>query len=147
MADSNARVLPAGELQNFLGKVSLHCPENQEVIVVTQDKAKLVFTEWGTRIHNKTGWHTPLGIVATLALTMCTSSFQDQTWIKSGTLKGFALLALILALVWLLRSVWTAYKSPSAIPEKFIASLLEGTRKTEYSVSPDLVNSQEAAPH
>jgi hypothetical protein len=140
MAADPAKILQAQALQEFVGKVSLNSPELQEYVMVNQDRARFVFSQWRDRIRSKSAWHTPLGIVIALVTTMCTSSFQDQSWIKSGTLKGFFLLALVGAVVWLCASFWKAVFSPSAQPEEFIASLLEGTKRTEYESTPEPQN-------
>ncbi|MBZ5504519.1 MAG: hypothetical protein LAO78_03430 [Acidobacteriia bacterium] len=129
-----SKVLSVEQFHDFVGKVSLHSPLSQEYIMVHRDRACLVFHEWQERIKGKSAWHTPLAFVATLTVTLLTSTFKDFSWISAGTLRGMCSTFLVVSWVWLIWEIKKAWQSRSASPENFIADLAKGTKQTDYAV-------------
>jgi hypothetical protein len=121
-------------LDGLTGKISINTPENQELIVISEDRASTIFHEWKDRIENKSAWHTPFALVLSLLLTIVTDSFRDFSWVKATTLKGMAMTLLLGCCVWLTRDIVRAIRSPSASVESFVTHLKKGTKRTEYDI-------------
>jgi hypothetical protein len=118
-------------MQDLMGKSFLRYPQRQEFIVVEENKAYRVFTEWQNRIKGKSAWQTPLGLSLALSLTFATTTFKDFSWISGGTLRGFFLSCMIGSFVWLIYESIIAICSPSASAEQFIADLKKDTERRE----------------
>ena len=126
MASESPKLVPFSEL---LSKIAVSSEDTREYIMVSEDRASTVFHEWKDRIRSKSAWHTPLALVVTIAATLATTTFKDQSWIKGATLKGAFITALVVCFFWLAREIHKAYVSPSASASNFIADLKKGTKK------------------
>jgi hypothetical protein len=131
LTDEPGHIATDAIMQELMAKSGLHLPAPQELIVIEENRAYRVFSEWQTRIKSKSAWQTPLGLCVALALTMATSTFTDLSWISKGTLKGFFLFCLLGSFSWLVYEVTRALRGPSASVDDFIVELKKGTTRTE----------------
>lgn len=135
MAEPDPKLRSSPEARNaFLSKVPLRAPGVREIIMVSRDRAALVFTRWQDRIKGRSGWHTPLALTVTLGVTLSTASFTDLWFAKAGTIKGTFIVLLVGSFVWLVREVWRGATMPSASADQFIEELAAGTEKADYVV-------------
>lgn len=74
-------------------------------LVVSEDKLHNVLNEYKDSLQAKDGWVAPAGIGVTLLLTFATADFRDFLGISGASWKGFFLLAIVLDLIWALRTL------------------------------------------
>jgi hypothetical protein len=132
VADTDPKLLSSPEARAaFIAQVAIRTPGVQEIIMVSRDRAALVFAGWQDRIEGKSKWHTPLALVVTLGVSLLTASFTDLPFAKAGTIKGTFITSLIVSVLWLLREGLRAIQMPSASPEQFIEELAAGSQPAE----------------
>jgi hypothetical protein len=116
VADTDPKLLSSPEARAaFIAQVAIRTPGVQEIIMVSRDRAALVFAGWQDRIEGKSKWHTPLALVVTLGVSLLTASFTDLPFAKAGTIKGTFITSLIV----------------SVLPEQFIEELAAGSQPAE----------------
>lgn len=90
----------------------LHLNVSQEVIITTEDKIRLCLSEHLKRIEKRRAWLAPLGILIAIVLTLITSSFKENVLnLTADTWHAIFIIAGLMCLVWLIRSVVEALKS------------------------------------
>lgn len=134
VADS-PKLLSPEQMEAFVQKVSIRTPGVQELIMVSKDRATLVFSQWQDRIRSRSAWEAPLALAVSLAVTLLTATFTDQPWIKAGTIKGMFGTVFLLACVWLVYEVIKVCRAPKLSAERFIEELSTGTHLADLSAS------------
>ena len=102
---------------------NVHSNLSQEIIKITTDKLKLVLKDYLHLMERKKEWMTPLGIVITLVVVLTTTTFKEA-YFSADTWKAIFVITLILSSVWLLKSLWYAFKSPSV--EEIVERIKKG---------------------
>jgi len=102
---------------------NVHSNLSQEVIKITTDRLKLILKDYLTLMERKKEWIAPLSIVITLVVVLITTSFK-QAYFSADTWKAIFIIALILSIVWLIKSLWYAFKSPSV--EEIVERIKKG---------------------
>lgn len=125
------KMLSQEQMEPFVQKVSIRVPAPTEIIMVSKDRATLVFSQWKDRINSRSAWHTPFALSISLGATLLTASFTDQTWMKAGTIKGIFATVLLLSLAWLIHEFWEAYRNRGLSAERFIEELASGSQRIE----------------
>jgi len=103
--------IDAGSLASQLVNISeVHLNVSQEVIITTEDKIRICLSEHLKRMEKKRGWIAPLGIIATIAVTLVTSTFKD-IGLDAPTWRAIFIIAGIISFGWLVWSIKDAWKS------------------------------------
>jgi hypothetical protein len=133
MADP--KLLSPEQMEAFVQKVSIRTPGVQELIMVSKDRANLVFSQWQNRISSRLAWQAPFALAASFAATLLTATFTDQPWIKAGTIKGMFVTVFLLACGWLVYEVIKLCRTPKLSAERFIEELSSGTQVADLATS------------
>jgi hypothetical protein len=132
----NDKILSPEATREFINKVeiSVDLPD-QRYIVISKDRASLVFSNWQDRIKNRSAWHTPLAISLSLLPTLVVANFPDTVWCAGKTAKGILAAFFMGAVIWMLRDLIRLCRTKNVTPEKFIEVLSAGT--TSFAMSGD----------
>jgi len=84
----------------------------RKLIITTEDKVRLCLIQRQRLVDQQHEWVAPAGILVALILTLTTSTFHDFLLPRDTWLAIF-IIALLLCLAWLLRSLWRLRKAPS----------------------------------
>jgi hypothetical protein len=90
----------------------VHLNLEQDVILTTEDKMRLVLSEHLVKIERKKGWIAPLGIVVTIAVVFSSATFRDFIISKDAWTAVFVLGG-VGALAWLVVAVIRALCTPA----------------------------------
>ncbi|WP_027159479.1 hypothetical protein [Methylobacter luteus] len=101
----------------------VHSNLSQEVIKITTDKLKLILKDHLHLMERKKEWIAPLGIVITLVVVLTTTTFQEA-YFSADTWKAIFVIILVLSSLWLLKSFWYFFKSPSI--EEIVEKIKKG---------------------
>jgi hypothetical protein len=134
MADS-PKFLTSEEMETFAQKVSIRTPGVQELVMVSKDRATLVFSQWQGKIKSRSAWQTPFALALSLIATLVTSTFQDSSWIKGGTLKGIFWTFAALACAWFFYEMYRLISTRNMTAEQFIEDLAAGSTVAELPTS------------
>jgi hypothetical protein len=85
----------------------------QDFIIITADRARLILRDAVDNMERSKAWQTPLGILATIFVALPITSFQDFLGLSKDTWKALFILAALLCVYWLLRSLLRIANSPS----------------------------------
>ena len=127
-AGEHPRILSPELTDEFVQRVSLRTPGPQEIIMVSKDRATLVFSQWESRIRSRSAWHVPFAIAVSVGATLATATFTDLKWCKAGPLQGIFATILIFACGWLVRELYRLCTTRNVSPERFIEELAAGTQ-------------------
>jgi uncharacterized membrane protein YqjE len=83
---------------------AVHTNLQQEVIQITEDKLRLVLSNYLTALEQRKSWIAPLGLLLTIIVVFSTSTFKDA-YFKASTWEAFFLMGGFLTCIWLILSV------------------------------------------
>lgn len=86
---------------------AVHSNLHQEIIQITEDKLRLVLSEYLAVLEQKKSWIAPLGILLTLILVFVTAEFK-KFYFSQTTWEAFFLMATLLTFIWLCKSAYMA---------------------------------------
>src|SRR5438552_360925 len=92
--------------QMLTAELMVHSNVNQEIVVTTVDKLRLCLMRNYAHLTAKTAWTTPLGVLLTLAATLCAAEFRDTLGIKKEYWWALFMLAAASAAAWLVASLY-----------------------------------------
>ena len=125
MSDTKKRI-DVGSLASQLVDVKkVNVNMDQEVIMITVDKAELCLMKYLKTIESRKEWITPLGVFLTIILTLVTTSFKDFV-LPADVWYSCFLMAGSLSFIWLGLSL---YRRPQA--KKIDDVILELKRATK----------------
>jgi hypothetical protein len=130
MADS-PKLLTPEEMEAFVQKVSVRTPGVQELVMVSKDRATLVFSQWQGKIRSRSAWQAPFALALSLIATLTTAKFQDTSWIKGETLKGMFVTFTVLSCGWFLYEMYRLISTRNMTAEQFIEELAAGSTVAE----------------
>jgi hypothetical protein len=90
----------------------VHSNLAQEIIVITEDRLRLVIKDHLEKIEEKKAWHAPLGVLLAIVAAFVTADFRDA-YFKAPTWQALFLITGVLSLIWLIKAGWRATNSPS----------------------------------
>ena len=82
--------------------MTVHKNVNQEIIVTTSDKIKLVLIDIKDVLSAKREWWTPLGLLVSFTTTICTAEFKDVYGLTKDSWKAIFIILILLSSVWLI---------------------------------------------
>src|SRR5438128_7583147 len=119
--DNAANPVPAvntiGPAEQILTVSHVHRNVEQEVIVVTVDRAELCLRNHLSRMNAANGWQTPVGICLSLILTLTSATFHDSFGLPAATLQAMFILATIATAFWAAISGFRAWRMHTTLEE------------------------------
>lgn len=86
---------------------------SQEIVEITTDKLTLILKDHVTRMETHASWQTPLAIVLTLLLTLCTTDTRVAFGLSAEIWKAILIISWVLSFFWLVRCLWRCRKCPT----------------------------------
>ena len=83
-----------------------------DVIVTTEDKLKLVLSEWQHFANSRDAWIAPAGILISMLITVVTADFR-KILLEAAVWQAIFYVTLVLVFGWLLRALWKRPKNKS----------------------------------
>jgi hypothetical protein len=129
--------------QTFMHVSDIHLNVSQEIIIITEDKARRCLSEHLKRVEQhlehakrKREWIAPLGILATLSVTLVTTSGFRDFLFEATLWNAVFLVANIGTFIWLGRTVIRAWQARDTIDmtqelNRVIAALKEGSSEID----------------
>lgn len=89
----------------------IHENTTTQLITITADKLKLILLNHLEKVESAKVWQAPLGIVITIVLVFCSSTFKEAFSVPADSWRAIFLIGGVMALTWLLISLWRIRKS------------------------------------
>jgi len=100
------QVLPI-DISNEMSKnLTIRINLEQEIIVTTTDKIRLVLRDTKDIILSKRGWLTPLSLLLSLITTLCTVDFKETLYLSKDTLQAIFVFFSIASFIWLIKTIY-----------------------------------------
>ena len=100
------QVLPI-DISNEMSKnLTIRINLEQEIIVTTTDKIRLVLRDTKDIILSKRGWLAPLSLLLSLVTTLCTVDFKETMYLPKDTLQAIFVFFSIASFIWLIRTIY-----------------------------------------
>jgi hypothetical protein len=90
----------------------VHFNLDQNAIITTEDKVRLVLLTHLAILEQKKSWIAPAGIFITILTSFVTTNFRDF-WLQASTWEAIFLLSGVASFIWLLIALKQAYSAPS----------------------------------
>jgi hypothetical protein len=84
---------------------------NQDIIITTEDKIKLVLMNTREVLTAKREWWTPLGLLLTFIATLVTTEFKATMGLSKDTWLAIFIILTFLCVLWLIRALYKLYKN------------------------------------
>lgn len=88
--------------EKLLGSYTVHNNLGEKVSLITESKLKVCLMEYLQNLEKRGVWIAPLGILATIVITLLTADFQDKFYISRYTWQAIFILSAIISSVWLI---------------------------------------------
>lgn len=108
--------------------VVIHKNINQEVIITTVDKLKIILMEFRKSLSLQGRWSTPVGILLTLIATLGTANFKDSLGLSSEKWEAIFIISSIFCGIWL---IFTIVKAMQHSEESKLEFIIEKIIKLE----------------
>lgn len=94
--------------ENFTGIEVTEFHENlsQEVITITEDKLRLIVSDYVCSISRFGGWLTPASLIVSFVMTFCTATFEVFFGMSPDFWRAFFALLTVFSVIWLIRELW-----------------------------------------
>lgn len=109
---SSTEVMTTALTNQLAQNTKVHFNLDQNAIITTEDKVRLVLLTHIAVLEQKKSWIAPAGIFITIIASCVTTNFKDF-WIPAATWEAIFLLSGATAFVWLLVALMRAYRAPS----------------------------------
>ena len=107
---------------------------SSDVLVITEDKVRLVLIENQEQSLKQRSWQTPLGILATLLTVLVTTRPVSAFGLSGSDWRAVGVVATVVTAGWLGRTAWAtarAYRSGAGTIEGIVARLKEGAAEQQ----------------
>jgi hypothetical protein len=91
--------------------LTIHKNVNQEIIITTSDKIKLVLLSTKEILTSQRDWWTPFGLMISFITTMCTADFKHSFGISKEFWQAIFVLLTILSFLWFCKSIYRLIKN------------------------------------
>jgi len=106
--DNNDKFIDIGHIT--AREVSINI--STSVIVTTEDKLKLVLSEWQHFANSRDAWIAPVGILISILMTLITADFR-KVLLEAAVWQAIFWVTLALVFGWLLLTLWKRPKNKS----------------------------------
>ncbi len=114
-------------LNDVRNKTSLIKVLGQDLVVISSDKLRLAYAEHIKKRELKGAWIAPVGLFASLLLSLLTNTFADAFGVSGASWKAFFMLGAFITFLWSAVALLKAIKSPPVDDvEAFISSITVG---------------------
>lgn len=110
-AETSSKIISGALSEQIVQQTKLHLNLDQDAIVITEDRVRLILLGHLSNLEAKRRWHTPSGILLALATTFATTTFQDAFGLSSATWRAIFVLLTIGAGVWLVGAAVRAFRA------------------------------------
>ena len=90
---------------------TIHKNVNQDIIITTEDKIKLVLMSTREVLTAQREWWTPLGLLLSFIATLVTTDFKDSMGLTKDTWTAIFIILTSLSIIWLIRACIKLYKN------------------------------------
>lgn len=91
--------------------LTIHKNVNQEIIITTSDKIKLVLLSTKDILKSQRDWWTPFGLLISFITTLCTANFKLSFGISKDFWEAFFVLLTIFSFLWFCKSIYRLIKN------------------------------------
>lgn len=91
--------------------LTIHKNVNQEIIITTSDKIKLVLLSTKEILTSQRDWWTPFGLLISFITTMCTADFKLSFGISKEFWEAIFVLLTIFSFLWFCKSIYRLIKN------------------------------------
>jgi len=91
--------------------LTIHKNVNQEIIITTSDKIKLVLLSTKEIMTSQRDWWTPFGLLISFISTLCTADFKLSFGISKDFWKAIFVLLTIFSFLWFCKSIYRLIKN------------------------------------
>ena len=85
--------------------LTIHTNVNQEIIITTADKIKIVLIDTKEILTSQRDWWTPFGLTVSFIATLCTADFKETFGMSKDFWHALFVLFTIVSIIWLIKSV------------------------------------------
>ena len=83
---------------------------NQDIIITTEDKIKLVLIKTKETLKSQRDWLSPLGLTLSFITTLCTSEFKDSFGLNKEFWKAIFVILTFATTIWFFIAIYKLYK-------------------------------------
>lgn len=92
---------PKRKTQTSVDIDEIHENTSTQLITITADKLKLILIEHLSKIESSRAWQAPLGVVITIVLVFCSSTFREAFGVPADTWRAIFMVTGFSSLTWL----------------------------------------------
>ena len=96
---------------NSVNVKEVHSNVGQEIIEITSDKLQLILNSSMASMISRKEWQTPLSILITIILVLCTTDFKEFIGLKAGVWTAVFVISAVISAVWLILSLLNMNKA------------------------------------
>ena len=96
---------------NTVDVSAVHSNLGQEIIEITSDKLKIILNEYIYSISARKEWQTPLSILITITIVLCTTNFKSFAGFTADTWASVFIMSATLSFIWLINTLMKLKKS------------------------------------
>ena len=110
--------------------LEIHTNVNQEIIITTADKIKLVLINTREVMTSQRDWWTPAGLLTSFITTLCTADFKDAYGVSKDFWRAIFVLMTLFSAIWLLK---TLYKLVNSWGQDDLSKIIEQIKLKSHS--------------
>jgi hypothetical protein len=128
--DPSTEIITSALTNQIAQKTKLHLNLDQDAILTTEDKVRLVLLTHLQRLEKRKSWIAPVGIFITVLTSFVTTNFKDFG-LKAATWEAIFLIAGVVSFVWLVIAFIQAIKAPSL--DDVVSELKKSGKQKSYT--------------
>lgn len=110
-AEASSKIITGALGEQIVQQTKLHLNLDQDAIVITEDRVRLILFGYLANLEAKRRWQTPAGILLALATTFATTTFQDAFGLSAATWQAMFVLLTLGTGVWLVVAAVKAFQA------------------------------------
>ncbi len=96
---------------------------SRDIITISEEKLKLNAIAYDSSIKSAQNWHTPLGILISIGITLCTVvEFQPVLFFSKSLVRDLFVGCFGACLLWLIHSLHNHQNNKISTPDEFVAA-------------------------
>jgi len=93
------------------GKTTVYENIDQNVIKVSEDKARLYLADYQNAVRSWRDWTFPLGMLLTFGITLTAADPKDALFFKAATWEALFFLGFLLSIYWLIKALYHKHQN------------------------------------
>ncbi|MGW3916239.1 hypothetical protein ACWEBX_32690 [Streptomyces sp. NPDC005070] len=106
-------ITPQAGVQVSVPTTHVYMNTQQEVIIVTKDKASLCLHDALGNMRKKDAWVAPFGVLVSIGFSLLTSDFKKVLGVSADAWKAVFIISGVISLFFLIKALWGMRKSVS----------------------------------